>query len=775
MEVMKKIKYIVIVILTFALYGNTLFHDFALDDKLVITANEYTLSGLDGVDDIFSEDYFSGLFERKENNLLAGGRYRPLTIAIFALEWDLIMGTPFDGIDKAALEAKMNKNTDPKVISPSQKLLKDLAVTIHIENRNIRTKDQQRLLKNNTYLTNDEKKLISSNLERMHKRRGLFLFIAHFMNVFFYALTALILFRILENLLKRFNTQPWYLSLPFIATFLFVVHPIHTEVVANIKGLDEILSLLGSLLAMWYVLKYIKNKKILNILLGFLFFTAAMFAKEVAITFLAIVPLSIYFFVESNKKGKQIIITTIPFVIGAAIYLYVRQVIVGVISFESNPELMNNSFLGMDFMQKYATIFYTLLLYIKLLVFPHPLTYDYYPYHIPAMQWVDIWPVLGLLIYIAIGIYALFGIKRKSIVSYGILVYLIALSPTSNVLFPIGVFMSERFLYVASIGFVIIVAWFIHYILKKEILKQRNLEITLAVIFVLLSIKTVSRNSVWKNDFTLFTNDVEISKNSAKSNTSAGGLLMEEAIKPKNKEVKNAYLDRSIKYLHRAIKIHPTYVDALILLGNAKWERYESVDSAFKYYELVLKRYPKFDKVYINLFDSEIKFEFEKGERADKNLDILNTVKKYDPENYNVNYYLGRIYGRLKNDLKTSKHYFEKALSIDSTQIDIYKDLGVVYGMSKEFDKSAQALNKAISLDPKDPTLKMNLAMTYLQIGKKQEALQVMDDAYSLNYDKKSAANLITLGNLYQNLNMNERAKICFIKAQNLNPELFQQ
>lgn len=772
---MKRMKYIIIVILTFILYGNTLFHDFALDDKLVITGNEYTLSGIDGIDDIFTEDFFSGLFERKENNLLAGGRYRPLSVAIFALEWDMIVGTPFDGIDKAALEAKMNKNANPKIISPSQKLLKDLAVTIHIENRNIRTTDQQRLLRNNTYLTKDEKKIISDNLERMHNRRGLFLFIAHFINVLLYAFTTIVLFRILEYLLKKFNAKQWYLSIPFLASVLFLVHPIHTEVVANIKGLDEILSLLGSLLAMWYVLKYMENKKIFNILLSFLFFTAAMFAKEVAITFIAIIPLSIYFFVDCNKKGKQIIITSIPFIIGAAIYLYIRQVVVGVITFESNPELMNNSFLGMDFMEKYATIFYTLLLYIKLLIFPHPLTYDYYPYHIPVMQWADIWPVIGLIAYVAIGIYALFGLKRKSVISYGILVYLIALSPTSNVLFPIGVFMSERFLYVASIGFVIIVAWFIHYILKKELLKQRNLEITLAVIFVLLSIKTVSRNSVWKDDFTLFTNDVEISKNSAKSNTSAGGLLMEEAIKPKNKDVKNKYLDRSIKYLHRAVKIHPTYVDALILLGNTKWERYKSVDSAFKYYEKVLDRYPKFDKVYINLFDSEIKFEFEKGERADQNLEILKRVKKYDPENYKVNYYMGRIYGRFKNDLKTSKHYFEKALSIDSTQIDIYKDLGVVYGMSKEFNKSAQALTRAISLDPKDPALKMNLAMTYLQIGKKQAALEVMDDAFTMNYNKKNAANLITLGNLYQNLDMNERAKICFVKAQNLNPELFQQ
>ena len=179
--------------------------------------------------------------------------------------------------------------------------------------------------------------------------------------------------------------------------------------------------------------------------------------------------------------------------------------------------------------------------------------------------------------------------------------------------------------------------------------------------------------------------------------------------------------------------------------------------------------------MYYNLFNSEIKFEFEKKERADKNLEILNQIQKYDKNNYKVNYYLGRIYGRFKNDLKTSKYYFEQALSIDSTHIEIYKDLGVVYGMSKEFEKSTQALVKAINLDPSDPVLKINLAMTYLQIGKKEEALKVMNDAFSMNYNSGNASTLINLGHLYENLKINDKANICYIKAKNLNPELFQQ
>ncbi|MCK5029515.1 MAG: hypothetical protein KAR57_07770, partial [Bacteroidales bacterium] len=244
-----KVEYLIIIALTFMLYGNTLFHDYALDDALVITENEHTLSGFAGIDDIFSEEFFSGFFDQKDKKLVAGGRYRPLSMVTFAIEWQLVMGTPFDGVNKLTLEKRMNKNASPKYILPSQKLLKDLSRTIHTENRELRIQQQESILNNEKTLTDHEKLLILSNLERMQSKRSLLLFVSHFLNVLLYALTALVLFILLERLFSNHKSDKWYWSLPFVASLLFLAHPIHTEVVANIKGRDEILSLLGVLLA----------------------------------------------------------------------------------------------------------------------------------------------------------------------------------------------------------------------------------------------------------------------------------------------------------------------------------------------------------------------------------------------------------------------------------------------------------------------------------------------------------------------------------------------
>jgi hypothetical protein len=46
-----------------------------------------------------------------------------------------------------------------------------------------------------------------------------------------------------------------------IAALIYAAHPIHTEAVANIKGRDEIMSMLGSVFALYFTLKFIDFKQ----------------------------------------------------------------------------------------------------------------------------------------------------------------------------------------------------------------------------------------------------------------------------------------------------------------------------------------------------------------------------------------------------------------------------------------------------------------------------------------------------------------------------------
>ena len=69
------------------LYANTLTHEFTQDDAIVIYDNMYTTQGVSGLKGLFTKDTFFGFFkEEGKDKLVSGGRYRPLTPAMFGLE-----------------------------------------------------------------------------------------------------------------------------------------------------------------------------------------------------------------------------------------------------------------------------------------------------------------------------------------------------------------------------------------------------------------------------------------------------------------------------------------------------------------------------------------------------------------------------------------------------------------------------------------------------------------------------------------------------------------
>ncbi|TMI87102.1 MAG: DUF1736 domain-containing protein, partial [Bacteroidetes bacterium] len=118
-----------------------------------------------------------------------------------------------------------------------------------------------------------------------------------------------------------------------------------------------------------------------------------------------------------------------PILFATVLYLIIRVSVIGHLA--SNAEvtdIMNNPFYGMTKGEKMATVFYTLLLYLKLFIYPHPLTHDYYPYHIPIMHWNDWRPILSLLLYLALAVVFIKGWKKKTVWAYAVAFYLITLS-----------------------------------------------------------------------------------------------------------------------------------------------------------------------------------------------------------------------------------------------------------------------------------------------------------------------------------------------------------
>jgi protein O-mannosyl-transferase len=182
-----RLQALIVLVLSLAFYCNSFLNEYALDDGIVIVKNEYVQEGTSGIFDILTKDAYDSYYRQlNSSNELKGGRYRPLSIVTFAVEQEFMGSLDKDSV-KAILQQNMLSGIGP-----------------------------------------EQKEKIN---HEMHVR--------HVLNVVWYILSLLALLYFLRYIVFRGNPL-----MALIAAVIFTIHPIHTEVVANVKSRDEIMSLL---------------------------------------------------------------------------------------------------------------------------------------------------------------------------------------------------------------------------------------------------------------------------------------------------------------------------------------------------------------------------------------------------------------------------------------------------------------------------------------------------------------------------------------------------
>ncbi len=400
--------------------------------------------------------------------------------------------------------------------------------------------------------------------------------LSHIINILLYGFTCILLMMVLTMLFRNFKHKYWFMSIPFLASLVFMAHPIHSEAVANIKGRDEIMSMLFSLGALYASLRYMDKNTWAWLITALLSFFLGLLSKENAITFVAVIPLTIYFFSETNSSLLKKII--LGLLVTTFLYLVLRFNTAGIpkLGMESK-DVMNNPFLGMTGGEKFGSIMYTLGKYIMLMIFPHPLSHDYYPYAIPKVSIVNIFSFLSLLGYVALTYVGLKGLWKKNIYSYSILYYLITLTIVSNIVINLGTFMNERFIFMASAGYCIALAYFLSEHLPNLLKKNGHLvAIIIAGVFVIgYSAKTYIRVPVWKDALSLNQAAVDVSSNSARANSFMATALFEEFKVTKDNDKKKELIDRVEFYGLKAVAILPDYANANLMMTGVVSERYK--------------------------------------------------------------------------------------------------------------------------------------------------------------------------------------------------------
>jgi tetratricopeptide (TPR) repeat protein len=350
-------------------------------------------------------------------------------------------------------------------------------------------------------------------------------------------------------------------------------------------------------------------------------------------------------------------------------------------------------------MEKMATIVYTLGKYIVLLLIPHPLTHDYYPRHIDIMTFGNPLVIISLLAYIGLLIWGTKQFLQGKIIGFGILFYLVTLFIVSNIVFAVGTNMAERFVFMPSIGFCLVIS-----VLLTTLFKTKQFFILPIVILIalLFGLKTFIRNFDWKDDYTLFTTDVEISENSTKVQCSAGGQMIERAVKENPKNPNPIVLQKAIQHLKKSIEIHPLNKNAYLLLGNGYF--------------------------YLKEFDKSV-------ETYQKTLQIAPGFK--DAQNNLTRTYreAGQYFGQVKQDGKKCIEFLEKALASQPNDFETIRLLGVAHGNFGNHQKAFEYFQRAVELQPNNAQAIYDLGSAFGNIGNILKANELHQKALQLKPD----------------------------------------
>jgi len=377
----------------------------------------------------------------------------------------------------------------------------------------------------------------------------------HLVNLILYALSGFLIWLLFTKL----SANKFF---GYLIALLFLVLPIHSEVVANITGRSELLALFFSLLMFWELMK-----EEVNWWRPGLWFLLAIGSKETAIAALPIAFLIVWI-KERSLFQKEIFwkyLYSAAGVLGAGvIYFGVRFLVLGRQYFSSlETSVVENPLKFAPTLGRVATAFKILGLYIQKTFWPFNLCSDYSFNQIPVSRSFFAGPaILGVLIFLfLIASFVFFG-QRNKILALGSAIFLFSFLPVANLFFPTGTIAGERLMYYPSLGIVIyLAAIFVWLSVKKTKISKYVVLGLVGGLLIFCGVMSFRRAGDWRTEKSLFTSAAKCAPNSVLSLSNLGAVYYLE------NDLANAK-----KWLLSAQAIYPDYPKGVNNLGLVYWK-----------------------------------------------------------------------------------------------------------------------------------------------------------------------------------------------------------
>jgi tetratricopeptide (TPR) repeat protein len=321
----------------------------------------------------------------------------------------------------------------------------------------------------------------------------------HIVNVAGHVLASALVLLLLAELMP--------LGAALAGALVFAVHPVHVEAVANVIGVSEIVSTAALLGACLIHVRSGPGARWGPVLLVGLLYAVGFGAKESAVTLPGIIFLidavrrrigfsDLRAYLSEEWRTYAVLGAT------AAALLAGRYAVLGSLASPLGP-------LGADLLREIPRIWTLAEVwthYVRLWVFPLDLASDYAPNVIPISLGWHATNAVGVLL--AMGILAMTWVAWRRpearpdvltarMAAFGVLWFVITISPLSNTVFLAGVLLAERTLYLPSVGLAAATGWLVARLARD---RPRGAWITLGLALSLATARTWTRTPTWADN-----------------------------------------------------------------------------------------------------------------------------------------------------------------------------------------------------------------------------------------------------------------------------------
>lgn len=373
--------------------------------------------------------------------------------------------------------------------------------------------------------------------------------------------------------------------LAFWAAFWFAFHPIHTEPVAWIAALPELQCAIFLLLAMiFYHRARSASASLPPLLLGALFFLAALFSKEPALLFPVILLCYEFFYVRTSRADLLPLASRIaPYLVALAIYLYARISALG--GFAPRPSTERPHYSALDLFFAIPPIFAR---YVGKLLVPIHMNYFYaFPITITLTRWA----VAGFFCALLMALAAFYFRPTRPVLSFALCWFVFTLAPALSLNTLAINFFTERYLYIPSVGFAILASAAGLALFSR--LSSPPARIALGAAFVALFafylIQTARRIAVFHDNYSLLSTTEPDSPDSYVVQGQLAGAFYDRGD-----------LDNALFHVRRAIQLNPNYVLGHLNTGLYLAQKGDYA-AAIPHLQDAMRLYPEYVPTYVNL------------------------------------------------------------------------------------------------------------------------------------------------------------------------------